>query len=188
MMFRSVFALSLFAALSVFPLLSSASYVLSTPGIGNQALTPSVDTLTLNTSTGTASLGVFNLQSGVFFVGDSGYLSGTFPYTFNENVTIDGDTEIVPVSVSLVVTNPTQANLDTLQILASSSSVFFSGPGVYFTINSYQSPGLGVNGSADFTLTANLTQAQSVPEPATLGLVTAALAGLAIARRRRKSH
>ena len=145
-------------------------------------MSPSSDTLTLSAGSTTTPLGIFDLQPATFFVGDSGFLSGTFPYTFNENVTINGDTQTVPISVSLVVTNPNQANLDTLAILASTSPIFFAGPGVDLTIQSYATSGYGVGGQENFMLTANL--AQHVPEPGSLALFGLGLLSLVIKRRK----
>ena len=170
-------------AISIAPMTASADYLVSTPGIATQLLAPSADTLTLNSGLVTTPLGNFNLQPGIFLVGDSGMLSGTFSYTFNENITIDGDTKIVPISVQLVVTNPTQENLDTLSILTSASPVFFAGPNVDLTILSHVSPGLGVGGSDNFTLTANLSQ--HVPEPSTFALLSLGIAGLGFGKRRK---
>ena len=177
-------------AIGIAPMTASADYLVSTPGIGTQLLAPSSDTLTLDAGLVTTPLGNFNLQTGTFFVGDSGMLSGTFLYTFNENITIDGDTEIVPISVKLIVTNPTQENLDTLSILTSASPVFFAGPNVDLTILSHVTPGFGVGGFENFTLTANLAPHAevspfSVPEPSTFALLSLGIVGLGFGKRKR---
>jgi hypothetical protein len=179
----SKLAAMLCLVIGIAPITASADYLVSTPGIGTQPLAPSNDTLTLNAGSATTPLGSFNLQPGIFFVGDSGMLSGTFSYTFNESITIDGDTELVPILVQLIVTNPQQANTDTLSILTSPSPVFFAGPNVDLTIQSYGSPGLFVSQSANFTLPATLTE--HVPEPGTFVLLSLGVAGLGFSRRKK---
>lgn len=172
-----------FAFIAGMPLVASASYVVSTPGIGTQALGPSADTLTLNAGNATTPLGAFDLQTGSFVVGDSGSLSDNFNYTFNMMVTIDGNTEVVPISVDLSVTT----TLDTLAILSSTSTVFFAGPNVDFKVLSHAPLGIDVvGGVANFALQGQLTE--HVPEPGTLALVGVALWGVAISRRRPSRH
>ena len=186
----SILAAILCVAVRIATTTASAAYIVSTPGIATQLLAPSTDTLTLNAGLVTTSLGNFNLQPGIFFVGDSGMLSGTFLYTFNESITIDGDTQIVPISVQLIVTNPTQENLDRLSILTSASPVFFAGPNVDLTILSHVTPGFGVGGFENFTLTANLAPHPeispfSVPEPSTFALLGLGIVGFGFGKRKK---
>jgi hypothetical protein len=155
------------------------TYSVSTAGGPAYTIIPSADSMTLNANATTTSLGEFILQTGTFYVGDSGYLSATIPFTYTENVTINGDTESITLSAQDVVTNPNQANTDVLTIFAGSSKLF-AGAGVYLNTEAYVSPGLYVGQSAPITLKATLT---AVPEPSSLAFIGFALLGILLCAR-----
>src|SRR5258705_11584265 len=96
----TVFACLMAAAFSLSPTVGVASpYLVSTPGIATQPLAPSSDTLELLANSTSTPLGVFILQSGIYGL-DYTYLPDfTTPYVFNESITVDGNTYIVPISL-----------------------------------------------------------------------------------------
>ena len=169
---------------------ATPSYSVDVSGFGTEALNPSSDTIKLDANNTSAGLGDFNLQSGLYFVGDSGWENDVLSYSFSENVTIDGQTQAINVTMQNTVRNPTGPNTDFLTIF-SSPAVYFSGAGVDFTTGGYVSDAHYVGGSSKFSLTADLSRPelfsvpqQSVPEPMTLALFGVGLLGLVALRRR----
>lgn len=152
------------------------AFVIVSSGVATMRMSPSADTLTLGASSvTTAALGMFNLQNGVFTVGNSGALTGTFNFNINENVTINGETHALVLSAEDIV----GINNDTVMIFPSSPLVFSSSNVALTTLLLSLATTAQTN---NFTLEGKLN---TVPEPSTLGLLGTALAGLAIALRRR---
>jgi hypothetical protein len=151
----------------------AATITISAAGTGTVMLSPSADTVVLNSSSSfTTSNALFALQTGVYSVGNSGNLTGTFPFTISENITVDGQTELVTLAGQNFVTNPSMANTDVLTIFAGPST-FFSTAGVFITTQQYMSSPFGVGGTTPFTLMA--TQSVSTPEPGSMSLLLLAL-------------
>jgi hypothetical protein len=118
------------------------------------------------------SAAVFAIQTGVYTVGNSGLLTGTFPFTTSENITLDGQTQLVTLDAQNFVTNdqPGMPNTDVLTIFA--QSVFFPNSGETLNIEQFQSPAYTVGGVTNFTLMGSQAVAlSSTPEPSTLHLL-----------------
>jgi hypothetical protein len=169
--------------LSALPAFADTVAITGTP---TETLSPSADSLVLIANSLTTSIGtLFTLQTGTFHVGDSGFLSGSFPVTVMENVTVDGETLPITFTGTLIVTNPNQANTDSLSF--GPQSVLFGTPGVTLTTNSYSSPAGGVGASFPITIKATLTTT-ATPEPSTLYTlgfgVVALIVGRKVYRRR----
>jgi hypothetical protein len=159
----------------------AAADTVAITGTPTELLNPSQDSLTLVANSLTTSLGVlFTLQTGTFQVGDSGFLSGDFPVSVTENVTVDGETLPITFTGTLIVTNPNQANTDSLSF--NPQSVVFGTPGLTLTTNSYNSPAGGVGANFDVTIKATLTPT-ATPEPSTLYMLLFGGAALLVGRK-----
>lgn len=195
--FKSLIASALVAAAAV--ALPAGAYEIQASGLSDFALAPSADRVTINAGTATtANLGSFLLQTGNYFVGNSGFLSGTFNYNVNQEITIDGQSLIVPFALSNRVSNPDQDNTDSLTI-SQVDPVFFSDANVFFNISTYQSPNVGVIGqNTPFSLSGFLAAGPvidvppeqpvtgEIPEPSSMALMLAGSLGLmGFASRRR---
>jgi len=147
------------------------------------------DTLTLNPG----SIPSLNLPYGVpvttntqtlsFFVGDSGPTSHVFPFTFTQNVTINGVTHSITQSGTLDI----EPAADTLTLFPGPTTAFDLGAlgTVFFTP---QGTGPIVNGNIGTTTTVQLQGTfLATPEPASialLGLGCVVLAGRCRLQRR----
>lgn len=188
--FLGLFTASLVVAASIAPLQASAVVrTISTTGLSSPfALNPSTDVLNLNAGSVTTEASSFVFQSGSYQVGDSGSLLGAFDFNISEQITIDGVTKSVLLSVKNIVGSVA----DTLTI-SMLDPIFFAGPNVFFQVQRYVSPSLITGASSNFNLSANLTPQAApqppaeVPEPASLALMLGGIAvmgSLAVKRRK----
>lgn len=168
---------------------SAVVYNVSTTGlVAPFTLSPSADVLTLNSGSVSTEAPSFAFQSGRYSVGDSGSLLGAFDFDITEQITINGVTKAILLSVKNIVGSVA----DTLTI-SMADSVFFAGPNVSFQVQQYVSPSLTTGASANFSLIASLTpqtvavpeMPAEVPEPASLALMLGgvlAMGSLAVKR------
>ena len=155
--------------------------LVSITGTPTETLSPSADSLVLIANSLTTSIGtLFTLQTGTFDVGDSGQLSAHIPVSVTENVTVDGETLPITFTGTLIVTNPSQANTDSLSF--NSESVVFGTPGLTLTTNAYNSPAGSVGASFPITITATLTST-ATPEPSTLYTLGFGFVALVVGRK-----
>jgi hypothetical protein len=149
------------------------------------------DTLTLDAAMNTYRVPegtptLVTLQTGTFFVGNSGTLTGSFPFTITETVTINGDAQ----SITLSGTDNVTVGPDTLTVNAGPATTF-PVANVLLIPQSLTAVGSGTVGqSLPLTLEAEVTAfATAVPEPSTLwvGVLGGGLAGLNALGRRRKT-
>ena len=137
----------------------------------------SADSFSLNSSpTKASTLPGTLLQTGIFHVGDSGCLDGTFNFNFVDNITLDGITRAVQIFGSDRVTPAA----DTLTIFP--TGPISIGTAIYslrgFSLTAYDISNYSL------TLTADVTHT-TTPEPASLALMgTGALLTAFVARRR----
>ena len=151
------------------------------------------DSLTLEsaTHTDTVSVGVPTLvtvQAGIFHVGNSPRTpDGSYSFTINETITINGDSQ----SITLSGTDSVTAPRDRFTI-DSGPSTTFTAAGVTFTPQTLTTSWGGVGADLPITFTAEVTLSTitpaAVPEPSslTLGGLGASFAALIIVVRGRK--
>jgi PEP-CTERM motif len=148
-------------------------------GVATQTIGPSADTITLNPASNTYTITsvptIVTLQTFTFSVGESGQLKQDIPLTLSETVTINGDSQLITITAD----DDVSACCDTLTISAGPST-YFPTANVWLTPQAFASTFFSL-GDARFELSAEVS---SAPEPATLGLMGAALAGLALLRRK----
>ena len=113
------------------------------------------------------------METGTYTVGNSAALTGTFPFTCIENVTLDGQTQALTFSAQNLVTNSTMANTDFLTIF--SLSTYFSASGLTLTTKQYVSPAFTVGGVSPVPLKATTTAV--TPEPSGILLLGTGLLG-----------
>lgn len=154
---------------------------IATGGTGSVTPPGSPDSFTLNATTSTYNVpaGVpttVNFQTGTFNAVYSPYDNVTFPFSFTENVTINGNTQSVLFTGGINVTYA----LDTLTFNTGAVQNF-GGMSVQFQPLSLSVPA-NTQGGFRFTQQAII---KSVPEPATLGLLGLGLAAIGFSRRRK---
>jgi hypothetical protein len=133
-------------------------------------LTPSVDTLSLDSSSQTVSVPGTFTQTGTFSVGDSGSLAQDTPFTFTDSVTVNGITEnLVFTGDDNVTTSTDVLTIDALgPINFGDDTLSFAG---------FTSAPLGVNQSQ--TVELNATVSAATPEPSSFALLGTGLLGVA---------
>lgn len=138
------------------------------------------DTFSLTGQSGTINLGpgttTANINTATFFTGDSGGTVDSESIVLTYNLTLDGVTEAVSQTANWTIT----PSLDTFVTVAASSPVFFNlgAAGNYnVTLDAYSMESTVVGGLFTTPTAADIT---ALPEPASLGFLTLALAGLGI--------
>ena len=154
---------------------------ITTSQVSQFGLSPSADSLAFDggstvfdPSSGTP----FAFQTGTFSVGNSGWLVQDIPFSFQEQITIGGVTNLVTISGDDDVT----ANWDTLQIYGTGPIDF----GAYtFSLQSFTIADNVAGDNDPITLDATVT-----PEPGALLLVGTGLAGwgVTVARKAKMSR
>ena len=173
---HSLCTLALFTLLPFAPLAAHADSF-AAGAVRPVALGPSADTFSLNSlTTTTSALPGTLLQTGIFQVGDSGSLDGTFNFNFVDNIIIDGTTKAVQIFGS-----------DHITPAADTLTIFPTGP-ISIGANTYSLRGFSLTAENIANYSANLTADvthSTTPEPASLALMgTGALLTAFIARRR----
>ncbi len=151
---------------------------LSSSPVSSIALSPSSDTLSLNSGSVTAdsSAGAFTLQTGDFVIGDSEIPDQTIAFSFQDTLTLNGITEILTFNGQDVVTQ----SADTLTI--------FGGAPVAFgdELLSVQDFSLAETNMGDFQINTEAS-VTSTPEPGSLLLLGTGIVGGALVLARKGS-
>jgi hypothetical protein len=119
------------------------------------------------------------VQPGGFTVGDSGFVTITFPFLFSQNADVNGVAGVVSQSGNISMT----PSVDTLTILDGSTVTFALGSDrfVYFTPHGTVLSRAAF-GTSPFVLEGTLLY---VPEPSTFALLAIAVGGFVSLRKRR---
>ena len=174
-------ALAAAVMLGVLEHAQAAPITITTLGVTLTTPAGSPDGFSLDPSTNTVNLPaavptVVGFQTGTFYAQYSPFNGVTFPFSFLENITINGDTESVAFTGGILVTNA----VDTLTFNPGATRLF-DGMSVLFEPLSLSVP---ANTQASFAFTEQ-AMVTSVPEPSTLGLLGLGLAGVGFFRRRK---
>jgi hypothetical protein len=163
----------------------AASITVTTPAVPTITPSGSPDSFSLNAGSNTFNVptGVpttVGYQTGDFFVAFSAFNGVTFPFSYTEDVTINGDTQAIVFTGGILVT----PSVDTLSINGV-SPLLFAGSTVVFQPLDVSVPA-NTAGTFAFTEQANITSLP-VPEPASLALFGLGLMGVGFVRRRKAS-
>ena len=133
----------------------------------NFSLTGQAGFLTLDTVSSTTT----NINTAVFFTGDSGSFIGTQTLTLAYDLTLDGVTQSVTQMATWTITPP----LDTFATVAASSPVLFDTPAGKWNVTLGAYSFAAVSSDIGTTQVAPTPADFAVPEPSAIALFTSSL-------------
>ena len=146
----------------------------STTGLGpftfeadNFSLTGQAGFLTLDTASSTTT----NINTAVFFTGDSGSFIGTQTFALTYHLTLDGVTQSVTQMATWTISPP----LDTFVTVAGSSPVLFDTPAGKWNVTLGAYSFAAVPSDIGTTQIASTSADLAVPEPSAIALFTTSL-------------
>ncbi len=152
------------------------SITLTSTAVPTTTLAPSADTFSLNDGSVTVdpTTGPFVFQTGDFIIGNSNIPDQIIPFTFQDNITIDGITQDLTFSGQDSITNTE----DDLTIFASAPVQFGN---EVFALQGFTVPGTAMGQDVPVELVATVT-----PEPGTFVLFGTGLLGVAVFAARKR--
>lgn len=155
----------------IFPAVAQADTV-TVSAVPTFTIVPSADTLTLNAGSTTFTTGVpVVIQIGTFSIGHSGTLVELVPFSFVDNIAINGITKSITVTGQDDVT----LTVETIEINAI-GPISFGSETLSIDAFAIGSPTLR---ELPVDLTGEITAASAVPEPGTFALLGSGVLGLA---------